>query len=160
MMTRLKSFSPAVLIGGVAIIIVAAALLFILNLSQATVSLYLGDGVFKAKVDYTQADREKGFGGASTIAATDGLILAFPSDSKWQIWMKDMQVPIDIVWLDSNEKVVYIVENAPPDGGESTVYTPTADARYVVEFAAGTVQSKSIKTGQSAVFDIDQGKIQ
>jgi len=159
-MTRLKSVSPAILIGGVAVLIIAVAALFILNLSQTTVALYLGDGIFHAKVDYTQADREKGFGGVDNITDTQAQILAFPSDSKWQIWMKDMKVPIDVVWLNSDRKVVYIVENAPPDGGENTIYTPTVDARYVVEFAAGTVQSKTIKTGKTAVFDVDEGKIQ
>lgn len=159
-MTRLKSVSPAILIGGIAVIVVAAAILFILNLSQTTVSLYLGDGIFHAKIDYTQADREKGFGGVTSIDSTQALVLAFPGDNKWQIWMKDMQVPIDIVWLNNEKKVVYIVENAPPDGGENTIYTPTVDARYVVEFAAGTVQGKTIKTGKTAVFDVDEGKVQ
>lgn len=160
MMTRLKSVSPAILIGGVVVVVLAVAALFILNLSQPTVSFYLGDGIFKANVDYTQSQRETGFGGTNSIADTQALVLAFPGDSKWQIWMKDMKVPIDIVWLSSDKKVVYIVENAQPDGGESTVYTPKFDARYVVEFAAGTVKSKSIKTGHTAVFDIDEGKIQ
>jgi uncharacterized membrane protein (UPF0127 family) len=57
------------------------------------------------------------------------------------------------VWLDKEKKVVYIVKNAQPEGYPQQDFTPKQDARYVLELPAGTVSSKSIIVGKSAVFD-------
>jgi len=47
--------------------------------------------------------------------------------------MKDMKVPIDIVWLDSNKRVVHIVKESSPDDSTSITFTPLSQAKYVIE---------------------------
>ncbi len=160
MITRLKSASPAIIIGGVLLIIVAAAAAVLLNKAQPTTPLYLGSGVFDATIAYTQPARERGYGGVSTIPENGALILAFPSSDTWQITMKDMKVPLDIIWLNAEKKVVHIEKNVSPDGGAFTVLTPGKPARYVIEVPAGTVKAKAIAVGRSAIFDVKTGDIQ
>ena len=67
--------------------------------------------------------------------------------------MKDMNYPIDIVWLDKDKKIVYIVKNAPPESYPYETFVPKQDARYVLELPAGTVGPKSIVIGKEAAFD-------
>lgn len=160
MITRLKSVSPAIIISGVVLIIIASAILLVISKFQPSVPLYLGSGAFDAKVAYTQEEREKGFGGVSNIAENEALILAFPRNNTWGIWMKDMKVSIDIIWLDSDKKVIEIVKKALPDGGATTVFTPKKDARYVIELSAGTAEAKAIRVGRTAVFDVKLEDIQ
>lgn len=148
-----------IIITGVVLVVIASAVLLITSKLQPTIPLYLGSGVFDANVAYTQDARDKGYGGVSTIPANKALILAYATDGKWPIWMKDMKVPIDIVWLSSDKKVVYIIKNALPDGGQSTLYMPKVDTRYVVELPAGIVTSDAITVGRSAIFDISTGNI-
>ena len=154
MITRLKSVSPAIIISGVVLIVVASAVLLVLSQFQPSVPLYLGTGSFDAKVAYTQEEREKGLGGVSSLAENEALILAFPSDNTWSIWMKDMKVPIDIIWLDSDKKVIEIAKKVAPEGGANTLLTPKKNARYVVELPAGTADAKTIRVGRTAIFDI------
>jgi uncharacterized membrane protein (UPF0127 family) len=154
MLMRVKGVSPVVIIGGVLLIIFASAGAIILNRAQPTTHLYLGTAVLDAKIAYTQAEREKGYGGVSTIADNQALVLAFPSSDAWQITMKDMKVPLDIIWLNNDKKVVHIEKNVSPEGGAGTVLTPKQDARYVVEVPAGTVKAKTIAIGRSAIFDV------
>lgn len=71
----------------------------------------------------------------------------FKTDDTWGIWMKDMRIPIDIVWLDKDKKVVYIIQNAQPETPVKTVYRPPQPARYVLELPAGSVKQVAIKTG-------------
>ncbi len=66
-----------------------------------------------------------------------------------------MKVPIDIIWLDKDKKVVEIVKKASPEGGEKTVFVPKKDARYVVELPAGTADNKAIRVGRTAIFDVN-----
>ncbi len=99
MMARIKGASPVIIIAGIVLIVIASAVLFITTRFQSTIPLYLGTGVFNATVGYTKDARDKGYGGVTSIASNQALILAYPSDGKWPIWMKDMVVPIDIVWV-------------------------------------------------------------
>lgn len=116
------------------------------------VNVHLGDGVFRADIADTEAERIKGLSGTTSLRQDQALLMVYQSDSKWPIWMKDMNYPIDIVWLDSNKKVVYIVKNAPPDSYPDK-FVPNDLARYVVELPAGTTSEKNIKIGEQANFD-------
>lgn len=154
MRMRIKGVSVPIIIAGVLLIVVSAAAAIILNKAQPTTPLYLGSGVFDATIAYTQPAREKGYGGVSAIPENGALVLAFPTSDMWKISMKDMKVPLDIIWLNADKKVVYIEKNISPEGGADTILTPEQSARYVVEVPAGTVKAKTIKVGLSAIIDI------
>jgi uncharacterized membrane protein (UPF0127 family) len=70
--------------------------------------------------------------------------------------MKDMLVSIDIVWLDSQQKVVHIVKEASPELSTSKTFTPSEDARYVIELQAGAIQRSGIKIGDEATFTLGE----
>ena len=74
--------------------------------------------------------------------------------------MKDMNFPLDIVWLKSSKKVVYIEQNVSPDTGIDKTYYPHVPARYVLEMSAGNVKSKNIKLGQVATVDYDKEAVE
>src|SRR6266542_6597913 len=71
------------------------------------VTVHLGDGVFLAQVAKTQPTREKGLSGTTSLRSEEAMLFVYDSDGKWPIWMKDMNYPIDIIWLDKDKKVVY-----------------------------------------------------
>jgi uncharacterized membrane protein (UPF0127 family) len=154
-----RSANTGLIVGGVVVIVIAAAVYMMISKFQPTVSLRLGDGVFDARLAKTPPDRKKGLGGVISLDAKEALILAFPSDDEWGIWMKDMRFPIDIIWLDKDRKVVYIVKNASPEDSTNATFTPKTPARYVIEVAAGTVDSKTINIKQSAAFDINTEEV-
>jgi uncharacterized membrane protein (UPF0127 family) len=117
------------------------------------VTLHLGDGVFLTQVAKTPKAREKGLSDTRGLRENEGILFVFDHNDKWPIWMKDMNYSIDIVWLDENKNVVYIVKNAPPESYPYESFTPKQDARYVVEIPAGTVGKKAISIGTQAEFD-------
>ncbi len=83
-----------------------------------------------------------------SLAEDRGMLLSYGFDGYHSIWMKNMYFPIDILWLDSELRVVNIVENAPPCIAEPcTVYTPENPGRYVLEVHAGFVGRNSVKKG-------------
>lgn len=140
-------------------IVVLVAFVILPGMMQPTTDLRLGDGVFRARIAYDETDRTNGLSEVTDFDSGQALLMAFPSEDEWGIWMKDMKVPIDILWLNSDKKVIYIVKNASPDDSASRVFKPKTPAKYVVEIAAGTVDSKSIKINSAATFEINEGKI-
>lgn len=157
-MKRVGDVGLAVIIIGVIAIVLASAVLIVSSRMQSRISLNVGDGVFTAKLAGTPSLREKGLGGVTDLSHDQALILAYPSSGKWPIDVKDMKVPLDILWLNVDKKIVYIVKNASPDS-DTTVFTPKTDARFVIELPGGSVDNLSIRSGYSAVFSIDGEKI-
>jgi len=113
------------------------------------VTISIGSASIHAAVADTESERAIGLSQQTSIAANRGMLFVFPRDAKWQIWMKDMKLPIDIVWLDAHKKVVSVQANALPSSYPGH-FTPPADARYVLELASGTAQKAGIHPGTRA----------
>ncbi len=159
-MSQIKDNSTSFLIAAVLLIIATAAVFLLISQMQPTTVLSFGNGIFKARIASTAASREKGLSGVTELGPQQAMILVFPSDAAWQIWMKDMKTPIDIVWLDHDKKVVYLYENALPDGSINVTFTPTTRARYVVELPVGSIESQRIRIGDTASFEIKLGDVE
>ena len=144
----------AVIIIAVVALILATAIIIISSTIQSRTTLNMGDGVFTAKLATTPAQRDKGLGDVTTLAIDQAMIFAYPSDSKWPISVIGTKPAVDIIWVNNDKKIVYIVTGASPDTSAKTVFSPKADARYVIEVAAGSVGNLSIQVDSSVVFDI------
>jgi uncharacterized membrane protein (UPF0127 family) len=152
-MSRRKDVFSWGLVALILILVGATAFYVMWPQLQPHATVHLGDGVFTARVAKTDEERQKGLSGTNVLKSDQALLIVFNTDAKWSIWMKDMNYPIDIVWLDKDKKVVYIVKNASPDSYPDEQFQSKTDARYVVELAAGTVGQKSIVIDKEAVFD-------
>jgi hypothetical protein len=79
-----------------------------------------------------------------------GLILKLPSDRSRRasgIHMFFMRIPLDVVFADSDKKVVDTVTLDP-----WTTYTPVAPARYVIELEKGKISESNTEIGDKLDF--------
>lgn len=143
------------LIGALLLAVGVAAYMLIQPLLRPSVSLSVGDGVYKTRVAHTNEQREKGLSGVDYMSETDAMLFVFDHSDKWVMWMNDMKIPLDIIWLDEDQKVVYIVKGASPYDFP-TPYVPNDPALYVLELPAGAVDAKKIKIGTKAIFSRDE----
>jgi len=67
------------------------------------------------------------------------------------MWMPDMHFPLDIIWLDDDLSVVYIVEGTVPCaiGKECPSYSSVAKAQYAIEMNAGDAAAYGFRVGVS-----------
>jgi hypothetical protein len=65
-----------------------------------------------------------------------------PQESKF--WMKDMQFPLDILWLNEDREIIYIKESLQPETYPNT-FGPDTPAQYVIEINAGLVEIFDIR---------------
>lgn len=147
-----RTHTTFILIAGILAIIIATAVAFMVTTFEPKTEVRLGTAVFKARLADDSDERIQGLSGVSSLRANEALLMAFDTDREWGIWMKDMQIPLDILWLDKDRKVVHVVKNASPDLGTSTTFTPTEPARYVLEVNAGMSTAYNIKVGDEALF--------
>lgn len=69
-----------------------------------------------------------------------GLFIDFGEGNQARIWMKNMRIPLDLIFLSSKGEVLSTVENAAPckKAEVCSIYSAT-NARYVVEIKAGSI---------------------
>mgnify|MGYP000040440404 FL=1 len=78
------------------------------------------------------------------------MLFVFERSGRHGFWMKDMNFPIDILWL-RNSRVVYVAENVPPpSSGETPVtITPDKSANLVLELEAGQARALGLAVGST-----------
>lgn len=143
-----------ILIGGFSIIVVALVVAFVVDNFRPTVSVQAGSGYYNVWLADDEAERIKGLSGVKKLDINGGLLMDFKTDGKWGIWMKDMEVPLDIIWANKSRVVVHIKRDVSPDLGTSQSFEPKEPARYVLELPAGSVSKAGIKVGQELRFQL------
>lgn len=135
------------------VVAVVAGLGYVLGLAGVGQDkVTLGGKTYIVTIARTDAERQQGLSGTKSLPPDHAMLFVFPEASieGTRIWMKDMNYPIDIVWLDGGRKVVYTVNDAEPSGYNkafplaSTIYTPSAPARYVIELPNGTISKTGV----------------
>jgi YVTN family beta-propeller protein len=77
-----------------------------------------------------------------------GMLFAFNDEDPQTFWMKNTLIPLDMIFVDSDSKIVDIVENVPPcKQDECPTYSSKEPAQHVLEVNAGFVQDKGVKIG-------------
>lgn len=117
-----------------------------------TVDLHTKDQILTVQIANTFDHQRKGLGGRSDMGKYDGMLFPFGVSAKHIIVMRDMEFPIDIVWLSEGE-VVDIAPSVPiePDATERTLtkYRPRAEANAVLELPAGWAKMHDLKIGDT-----------
>lgn len=99
----------------------------------------------------TQQDLRRGLSGQTELKEGTGLLFVFDYSDKHGIWMKDMNFPIDVVWLDSELYVVTIKKDFSPSSYPEIAY-PTMNSSYVLELPAGFLNTHHIDIGDKLLF--------
>ena len=108
---------------------------------------------FKLEVVKDEAAQERGLGGRASIPENYGMLFVFPKKSLIGFWMKDMLVPIDIVWLSDDGTVLGIEDSISPSTYPDAVYPPKP-VRYVLETRAGEMRRQGWHVGARVPFTL------
>ena len=104
----------------------------------------------KIEVADTPQSREMGLMYRDTLASDAGMLFVFPAPSNQVFWMKNTRIPLDMVFADSQRRVIGIVANAVPYS-EARLSVP-GDSQYVLEVNGGFCQRRGVKAGDRLEF--------
>jgi len=114
---------------------------------------------FFVKLAKTDMEKEQGLMFQDQLDGDKGMLFIFEKEDVYPFWMKNTVIPLDIIWIDKNQKVVFIKENSQPcqtvEGGKKNKclpINPKIKALYVLEINAGFSKESGIKTGDSVKF--------
>ncbi len=105
----------------------------------------------KVDLALTAKTQEQGLSGRSELKENGGMLFIFDREDLYPFWMKDMNFPIDIIWINKDLKVVYIKKDASPLSYPET-YSPEENAKYVLEVTSDFSEKSNLKVGDKAEF--------
>ena len=114
------------------------------------------------EVESTEAAREQGLSGRTSLPEGKGMLFVFEQDGDWGFWMKDMNFPIDIIFISATKtpgvgSVVSVAANASPEGYNQNppqIFYPPLAVRYVLEVPAGFAAKHGVVPGTTLHFHL------
>ena len=115
------------------------------------INISIGDKKYKVKEAKTEEEKEKGLQGVTELPEGEGMLFYFDEDGDASMWMKDTLIPLDIIFINDDEEVVYVGEGVP----ETETIMTVPDVAYVLEVNKGS----GIKEGDELDFEDDEGPV-
>lgn len=116
-----------------------------------TQRLLVGQREINVALADSPAERMRGLSGCSSVPADSGMYFVLGSAHPTAFWMKDMLMPLDIIWL-ANGQVTGLVPAAPmPSPGQTEdqlpQYRSPGPVDAVLELPAGQASALGLKIG-------------
>jgi len=120
------------------------------NPSLNGINLQIKQTNYQLEIANTILAKAKGLGSRTNLCSNCGMIFVFNYETSLPFWMKDTLIPLDMIWLNSQGKVVSIKTAAPEPGKSSNqlkIYQNDLPAKYVIELNAGDAQKIGLYIG-------------
>lgn len=114
--------------------------------AREATTVYLKDTILNVDIAKTPGQRARGLSGRPPLGANEGMLFVHDTSDYHSIWMKDMNFPIDILWLNEYFTVVDIRRDVSPQTYPEK-FVPDYPAKYVLEVQAGFAVANNIKIG-------------
>jgi uncharacterized membrane protein (UPF0127 family) len=111
------------------------------------IKIYLpSGGSVTAELAVTEPERARGLMFREKLLPDQGMLFVFEKESAPAFWMKNTLIPLDILWLDRDRRIVHIERNVPPCKADPCPsYGPGRPGLYVLELAAGAADRMGLK---------------
>lgn len=110
-----------------------------------SIKMKIGNSNYNIELSTTIAQKTKGLSGRDSLCKNCGMIFTFGFETNLPFWMKDTLIPLDMIWLDKNGKIVDI--QTVTEINSTKIYQNQTPAQYVLELNANDSQKINLKIG-------------
>ncbi|MEK6967515.1 MAG: DUF192 domain-containing protein [Nanoarchaeota archaeon] len=108
----------------------------------------VNDKTWVAEIADSPAEQQQGLMFRESLPANKGMLFVFNDSEPRTFWMKNTKIPLDMIFIDANWRVVSVVKTATPCISDPCqLYNSTKPAKYVLEVNAGEAVEKGVKVG-------------
>lgn len=121
---------------------------------QSVIEARLAEQSFQLELVDDPDSRRQGLMGRTELAAGTGMLFDFPAGTRPAIWMRNMQIALDLLFVDEQARLVHVFDQVPPCADlPCDVYEADRPLRFVIEVPAGTAHQLGLQPG--AQLDLD-----
>jgi uncharacterized membrane protein (UPF0127 family) len=108
---------------------------------------------YALEVVRTPEEQEQGLMFRESLAERTGMLFPFVDKAVHRFWMKNTMIPLDMIWMDADGKVIFVSADTPPCKADPCPsYGPDAPAASVLEIAGGMARKERVTVGSSIKF--------
>jgi len=122
------------------------------NHDTQTKQVCYDDRCFNVELAITSEEQERGLMEREKLSSDSGMLFIYQSEGDHSFWMKNTKIPLDMIWIDKDLKVVSIVTAEPCLADPCPIYDPQKQAKYVLELNASTAKNINLKEGDEVTF--------
>ena len=112
---------------------------------ELTIESASGSHKFAVEIATTPAQMEQGLMFRRTLAPDAGMLFVFKTPSQASMWMKNTFIPLDMLFIDPEGRIINIAERRIPESLDTSA--AAKPARAVLELNGGTAARLGIKPG-------------
>jgi len=113
----------------------------------------INNNTFYLEIADTQIKREKWLMWYEKLEKNKWMLFVFEDEDYYSFWMKGTLIPLDIIWINKNLKVIDLVSAYPPQNWEILkTYTPRNKCLRVLEINGWLAKKNWIKIWDSVEF--------
>jgi uncharacterized protein len=113
--------------------------------------LLINNHILYIDLALNEKERVQGLSGRKNLKEDYGMLFVYPSKEKFEFWMKDMNFPLDFIWI-SDTTIVDLSRNIPIyTNNQFTRVKPVSNVNKILEVNAGTIDKYSIKIGDNII---------
>lgn len=163
-----KNFLQFLLLGLIAVIFISAitsSLLYLISfnfdLTKNNIQINYewivetdvnGQAVF-LEIASSSDERSLGLSNRESLCEYCGMLFLFNESAERSFVMRNMNFPLDILFISEDDTIVKIYENAEPEGANpQNIYNSTAPVIKVLELNAGMAERLGLEEGDKAEF--------
>jgi len=87
-----------------------------------------------------------------SLPDNQGMFFVFNEPDKYAFWMKNVEFPLDIIWINQDKVIIDIKANVSTCRDSCPTLVPQEKAKYVLEVNAGFIEKNQVKIGDKVVF--------
>jgi uncharacterized membrane protein (UPF0127 family) len=123
---------------------------------QTTVVTFPNGKQVRAEMMLKDVDILRGMMFRDSLAPDRGMLFIHQRPDKYKYWMYQVRIPLDIIWMDRERRIVEISAGTPPCKAEKSSQCPTYggnfDALYVLELGGGMTAKYGLRVGDTLRF--------
>ena len=102
--------------------------------------VHIGNQQFICELASTKDEIEKGLMFRQELPQNTGMLFDLGEERKTGFWMKNTLIPLDIIWISKEKKVLYVVHADPCESEYCEIFQEEDPARWILEINAGEFQ--------------------
>ena len=138
----------------IGLVIMMIFIIIFLSYNQEKTEVCFEENCFLVELAKTDVEKERGLMFKKSLENNRGMLFIFNEEGRYNFWMKNTLITLDIIWINSEKEVVYIEHSAEPCSETCESIIPRVNAQFVLEINGGVAKKLNINIGDRARFEI------
>ncbi len=129
------------------VIFITGIIIYTKNLNPKTPEVCIQDTCFSIEIADTPEERQRWLMYRQELPELSGMLFVFEQAGQYNFWMKNTLIPLDMIWINDQNKIIDIKQATPCTADPCPTYNPQWSSSYVLELNSWISQKYGIHIG-------------